>query len=243
MSIFASKTSLVHELFVRTADENYITARWCAIQRLNTDFLWLAVHALEKYLKAVLLLNGRSARKYGHDIVRLYGQVKALAGPLLPDRLSQPTDLDIYHWRERTPEEFVEHLLRNGNADNRYLIYGYVIASQDLHMLDQMVFAIRRLICPLDERVFRSRRSGSPTFTHRELLARQPEHYSRMFMPLDELVGAKEDSAAREAALNLTSPSPPMSSSIPPCGAEARLAIRSSFDASSIPSRARMSHA
>ena len=48
MSLTASKNSLIGELFVRTADENYITARWCGTNRLNTDFLWLAVHALEK---------------------------------------------------------------------------------------------------------------------------------------------------------------------------------------------------
>jgi hypothetical protein len=51
----------------------------------------------------------------------------------------------------------MEHLLRNGNADNRYLIYGYVTHSQDLYMLDAMVFAIRRLICTLDERWLPSR--------------------------------------------------------------------------------------
>ncbi|WP_024342605.1 hypothetical protein [Bradyrhizobium japonicum] len=55
MSVEASKNNLARELFVRTADENYVTARWCANNRLNTDFLWLAVHALEKYLKAVLV--------------------------------------------------------------------------------------------------------------------------------------------------------------------------------------------
>lgn len=78
MSIAASKHNIVLELFARTADENYITARWCAINQLNTDFLWLSVHALEKYLKAVLLLNGGSSRRsasdqktYSHDIVRL----------------------------------------------------------------------------------------------------------------------------------------------------------------------------
>lgn len=159
MSVAASKHNLVLELFVRTADENYITARWCAINRLNTDFLWLSVHALEKYLKAVLLLNGGSSRRrasdqkaYSHDIVRLYADVKALAGELLPDNLAKPTDLDIYHWSDRAPEQFMEHLLRNGNADNRYLIYGYVTLGEDLHMLDAMVFAIRRLICALDER-------------------------------------------------------------------------------------------
>lgn len=58
MSVEASKNNLARELFVRTADEN---AR-CANNRLNTDFLWLAVHALEKYLKAVLLVNGHDTR-------------------------------------------------------------------------------------------------------------------------------------------------------------------------------------
>jgi len=49
MNIQISKNDLVLELFVRTADENYITARWCAFNQLNIDFLWLSVHALEKY--------------------------------------------------------------------------------------------------------------------------------------------------------------------------------------------------
>lgn len=104
MSLSASKNNLVHELFVRTADENYITARWCAINRLNTDFLWLAVHALEKYLKSVLLVNDCSSKDYSHDIARLYAAVKGIAGPLLPDRLTQPANLDILFWFERSGE-------------------------------------------------------------------------------------------------------------------------------------------
>jgi len=210
LSVSASKHNLALELFVRTADENYITARWCAINQLNTDFLWLSVHALEKYLKAVLLLNGGSSKRsasdqkpYSHDIVRLYADVKTLAGALLPDNLAKPIDLDIYHWSARTAEQFMEHLLRNGNADNRYLIYGYVTRSQDLHMLDAMVFAIRRLLCTLDERWLPSREPDAPTFTNRELLVRQPEYYGRLFMPLDDLIGAREESPKRAAALNL----------------------------------------
>lgn len=203
MYLRALQTDLVHDLFVRTADENYITARWCAVNRLNTDFFWLAVHALEKYLKAVLLLNGRSSKDYGHDIVTLYRDVTAIAGELLPKRLQQPQKLQMDHWFERSAEDFVAHLLRQGNADNRYLIYGYVIRTQDLHMLDQMVFAVRRLICSLDEQVFPNQSFGAPTFTHRELLNRQPEYFSRLFMPLDELIDAKESSPARTAALNL----------------------------------------
>ncbi len=203
MSVSASKNNLVHELFVRTADENYIASRWCAINHLNTDFLWLAVHALEKYLKAVLLVNGRTSKGYGHDIVRLYAGVRALAGPLLPDTLEQPADLDIRHWFERSAEDFIAHLLRNGNADNRYLIYGWVTRSEDLHMLDAMVFAVRRLICPLDSRMFPRNDPGAPTVTHRDILTRQPEYYGRMGMPLDDLIWARADSDARRAALNL----------------------------------------
>lgn len=203
MSVSASKNNLVHELFVRTADENYITARWCAIHHLNTDFLWLAVHALEKYLKAVLLVNGRTSKGYRHDIVRLYADVRALAGPLLPDRLQKPADLDIHHWFERSAEDFIAHLLRNGNADNRYLIYGWATRSEDLHMLDAMVFAVRRLICPLESQMFPRSDPDAPTITHREILTRQPGYYGRMAMPLDNLVRVKDESDARQAALNL----------------------------------------
>ncbi len=93
--------------------------------------------------------------------------------------------------------------MRNGNAANRYLIYGYVTHSQDLHVLDQMVFTVRRLICSLDERVFPSRKVGAPSVTNREILTNQPGYYRGMSMPLDEFIGAKEESPARTAALNL----------------------------------------
>ncbi|MCK1695243.1 HEPN domain-containing protein [Bradyrhizobium sp. 144] len=209
MSVEASKNNLARELFVRTADENYVTARWCATNRLNTDFLWLAVHALEKYLKATLLVNGQDTRGYGHDVVRLYRDVKAFAGPLLPDRLTKPAGLDIFLWRERSAEEFMAHLLDNGNADNRYAIYGYVTSTQDLHMLDAMVFAIRRLVCELDGRVFAGDEPDLPIFTHRDILTRQPNYYGRMGMPLDELIGTREDTRLRQAALNLNLPFAP----------------------------------
>jgi len=139
VSVSASKTNLVHELFVRTADENYITARWCATNRLNTDFLWLAVHALEKYLKAVLLVNGHSSKRsaagkkpYSHDIVGLYADVKALSGPLLPSNLSKPAHLDFYQWFERTPEQFMGHLFSNGNVITHPLRCAWISESMPL---------------------------------------------------------------------------------------------------------------
>jgi hypothetical protein len=201
--INAMQTDLVHDLFVHTADENYITARWCAFSGLNIDFFWLAVHALEKYLKAVLLVNGHSSKNKGHKIVDLYNEVKNIGGKLLPDQLKKPDKLNIQFWNAQSAEDFIEHLYREGNPDNRYLLHGYVMHSHDLHMLDQMVFAVRRLICPLDERIFSSCEPGAPTLTYRENLIRHPDYYQPLNMPVETVIDAEGPSLARTAALNL----------------------------------------
>ena len=60
--IHAERHRVVRTLFVDAADENYITACWCFVEGLNVDYFWLSVHALEKYMKADLLLNGHSSK-------------------------------------------------------------------------------------------------------------------------------------------------------------------------------------
>ena len=123
--------------------------------------------------------------------------------------LLKPAELETAHWHERSSEDFIVHLLRNGNADNRYLIYGYVTRSEDLHMLDSLVFAIRRLICGLDERWLPSNEPDAPTFTNRELLTTDPKWYNQLLMPLDDLIRAADENPARAAALNLNAPFAP----------------------------------
>jgi HEPN domain-containing protein len=66
------KNSVVTEMFVDTADQNYLIARWAYHRGLFIDFFWNSVHALEKFFKASLLLNGKSAIGFGHDLTRLY---------------------------------------------------------------------------------------------------------------------------------------------------------------------------
>jgi hypothetical protein len=134
--------------------------------------------------------------------------VKSLAGSLLPDKLTKSDRFDIALWQDLAPEQFMVRLYSNGNADDRYLIYGHDTRTEDLHMLDQMVFAIRRLICPLDERflpehaALRQERDANP-FTHREQLASHPGYFAHLSMPLDEQIAAREDTTLRTAALNL----------------------------------------
>lgn len=133
-----AKSIVIHDLFVKTADENYLTARWCFKQKLQIDFKWLALHALEKYLKAALLINGESAKSYSHKLLAAFHALQKIAGSLLPD-----------------PDSLIESLLQRlesyGNSHNRYNLYGNVHGSAELDALDLSVFAIRRLICPLNE--------------------------------------------------------------------------------------------
>jgi hypothetical protein len=204
MTLTSSQVSIVNEMFVHTADENYIAARWCYEQRLHTDFFWLGTHALEKYMKAVLLYNGRSVKRYSHDVVRLYGAVHTIGKSLLPGTLKKPPTLTGLHWINRTAKEFLEFLALNGSPENRYLSYGYSTRSQDLHMLDAMVYAIRRLICPLDEPLQllgRPRNVIPPTY--REMLTKQPDYRPLRYMHLDDLIDGKGTDEVKKAALNL----------------------------------------
>jgi HEPN domain-containing protein len=158
---YAEKNSIVKELFVATADDNYIVARWCFHQNLNVDFFWQAVHCVEKYLKASLLLNGENAKKHGHDITRIFPYVRALAPELLPTTLSKPDkNMPDQHWRIETIDSFIERLYRDGQAHNRYQLYGYVRHAEDLFKLDQLVFYVRRLCQPLEVHFLGKKRDG-----------------------------------------------------------------------------------
>jgi len=52
------------DIFRKQADYDYIAARANYRMRLRQQFLWSAHQAVEKYLKAILLFNGKSARFY-----------------------------------------------------------------------------------------------------------------------------------------------------------------------------------
>lgn len=72
-------------------------------------------------------------------------------------------------------------------------------------MLDQAVFAYRRLICPLDHRVIPDHAPKAPTFTHRDQLEKNPRYFASIgsSMPLDRLVRGREQTPLRHVALNL----------------------------------------
>lgn len=205
--LYAEKSSIVKELFVATADDNYINARWCFHNELNVDFFWLALHAVEKYLKASLLINGKSAKGYSHNIVKLFSDVRNLAPELIPTDLQKPDDsMPSHYWHAETSQEYIKRLNRNGDADNRYQIYGYSRQAEDLWKLDQIVFSIRRLCQPLEVHFLNKPRAGFPDQTRRERMLLDASTSWNLQCRIEETIQGRRGSEVRDALLNWNFP-------------------------------------
>lgn len=104
--------------------------------QLRQQFLWSAQQAIEKYLKAILLFNGLSARyvtgnngeQFGHNLIALLAKVKTVPIFVL--------DLNTEH------EDFINYLFQQG--DNRYIGKSAYNLRDALNILDGTVWHIRR---------------------------------------------------------------------------------------------------
>lgn len=97
--------SFIKTSFRDVADRDYIAARILYRHDLKLQFLWSSLQAIEKYLKSVLLFNGRSAKGYGHDLEKLFS---ALPKEIPDINFDFPADV----------EDFVRYLAKFGA--NRY---------------------------------------------------------------------------------------------------------------------------
>lgn len=207
MDIQAHTNAVTHRMFVATADQNYMLARLAYFHQLDVDFYWLSLHALEKYLKAVLLLNGQSAKKISHNLIKAHDLVRKIDSRLFFGPLIDP-QIKGLHWRDSTVEAFLNRLNQFGNASNRYQTYGYTVMLDDLMKVDQLVWAVRRhcrtFMWTLDTP------SGSKTFDEVEILKSNPERWTLGgFLPLEQVIEGKRDQNLREIVLHLNAPFSP----------------------------------
>lgn len=213
--LYPFKRDLVEEFFIKTADDNYVNARWCAQYGLDVDFFWLALHCSEKYMKAALLLNGRSAKRYQHDIKALYADVQTLAPELLPGTLETPAGLAehlLFSLGSEPTEKFVERVYFYGQPDNRYQLIGYVKRETDLLKLDQLVFALRRLCQPLESHFISQRDKGIegvPDETVRQRMVKDDPVPRDLHSSLDETIAGGRGKYLRRIALNWNFPFAP----------------------------------
>lgn len=126
------------EAFRDQADQDYISAR--AIYRLEfrEQFYWASLQSLEKYLKAILLFNRKSARftkdtrgkkeEYSHNIIKLM------------DDVNEIEDIDLTF--SDTHFEFIRRV--NSLGPNRYFDRCTYSKGNELEKLDCVVWSVRR---------------------------------------------------------------------------------------------------
>ena len=120
--------SFIRQAFRDTADQDYIAARTLYRVGLDLQFLWASLQAIEKYLKAILLYNGLSARGLGHEVTAAYRRVLSIS--------------DISFDFSEDLQPFLEYLEVYGQ--NRYLQHPYFTHGEELVQLDRSVWQIRR---------------------------------------------------------------------------------------------------
>ena len=183
------KHDIVTGLFVDMADQDYFMCRVCYYAGYINGFFWSAEQAIEKYLKASLLLNGKSSRGYGHDLVSLFEEVNKYASDLFPEYLSKPEGLiHVHGWPKEHPKEFLDRISPYTESHSRYNIWGYNLDLRDLYHLDQFIFHARRVASRLDKSIY----TGSKE-TIRDRLERDQKYEWRkhVFNKFKELESSK----------------------------------------------------
>lgn len=149
VSVYA--IDIVTRMFIDTADQNYIIARWSYFNSLNVDFWWMALHAVEKYLKSIHLLNGASAKGYGHDIDRLYRSARGLHKSFSIEGFVRPEGISDKFWSDESIDDFISRISATGDPNNRYMQYGYFSRASDIFKVDHVIWSVRRYCRPFFE--------------------------------------------------------------------------------------------
>ena len=118
----------VNRSFRDIADQDYLSARLNYRYGLSQQFLWGALQAVEKYLKAILLYNRRPTGHLGHDISAAYKELSNITD--IP--FDFPVDI----------QDFIAYLHDQGA--NRYFDRPFYTLGEELLSLDRTVWYLRR---------------------------------------------------------------------------------------------------
>ncbi|MES2208515.1 MAG: HEPN domain-containing protein [Pseudomonadota bacterium] len=147
MTLQVILNSFASEVFRKQADYDYIAARMNYKMRLRQQFLWSGQQAVEKYLKSILLYNGKSARffddqgkkkEFGHNLILLNNEVNKIS--------------DLNYKLPNWSEEFILYLTELGGF-NRYMTEISYSTPDGLHKLDELVWNIRKYCQYIPDRV------------------------------------------------------------------------------------------
>lgn len=150
-SIEQNIAHVIYDSFVIPADEDYLMARLLAQKGLDRGFFWAASQALEKYLKAYLLMNDIDVRSKGHSLMALFDEASALNADISGFSLSRHPDVKIdaeiaSHVKNFSARDYILELSVHGSPANRYNASGVVFNTGHLFALDAFVYRIRKII-------------------------------------------------------------------------------------------------
>jgi hypothetical protein len=145
---------VICESFVDPADEDYITARLLAQKGMHRAFFWAASQALEKYLKAFLLLRGvavNEKRFKGHPISALYSEACLVDDELAAVEAKYHSEITIHPdvaelFLDVLATDFINDIATQGCPDSRYNPFGISFNSGYLFALDSFIFGLRQKI-------------------------------------------------------------------------------------------------
>jgi len=139
------KSVFAHKFFVSPADRNYLLARFARIYGMNEEFWWQSLQAIEKYLKAGLVLNNISVKKgFGHNIKKLWEKHLDSFDDCAVKTLSKPKSLADDRWNDTPLHDFILQINQMGHPGSRYGLISYSNNKDDLFKLDQLAFELRR---------------------------------------------------------------------------------------------------
>jgi len=150
---------VIYEPFVVPGDQDYLMSRLLAQKGFPRGFFWAAAQATEKYLKAFLVMNGESVKKFKlHPIKKLFDAAKKIDPSfdglsILPHQ-SIRVEPDVAHFLEKfTIQSFIDELEKHGNPNNRYNAIGVDYNTGHLLAMDSLAFQVRGKIgaIPINE--------------------------------------------------------------------------------------------
>lgn len=139
-------TEIVCESFIFTADRDYLTARFAFFEKQSHLFLWSTAQAIEKYLKANILLLGKGSIAKKHHHTAIAKELMKSHPERLQINLSIPDgweDQGVTYWPSRDVLDFLGHIEKLGSPDVRYDQVQLEVHLQDLVFLDRLAFCLR----------------------------------------------------------------------------------------------------
>jgi HEPN domain-containing protein len=156
-------TDFINRSFREVADKDYIAARISYRYGLAQQFLWFSQQALEKYLKAILLYNGKSTKNLNHNLMMAFSEVRRIAD--IPFQV--PNDI----------QAFVRYMDDYGT--NRYFEHPYYLMGHECLQLDKAVWHIRRYCCQMRTSVKKHDGTIINMFPYEIAKANHPYYHSK----------------------------------------------------------------